>query len=992
MRRLNQELELFKDWSNPGVQTAGSDLGYFGRHAAKVKLVGTNLRRAQSGAIHAILSHFTLHAEPAVAVMPTGSGKTAVLFLSPFVLPGVRRVLIVTPSRLVRAQIAAGAASQGTLKKLGVLPDATPGPKVKEVTELLSNQQAWNELEDFDIVVSTPNCCSPEAVGVAAPPTGLFDIILVDEAHHSPAQTWAGILNHFETTPKILFTATPFRRDRREIKGRFVYNYPLRRAQKDGIFGKIEFVPVTPANGNSDLVIAKRAESVLQEARKKFPKQRLLVRTDSRQRADELFEVYAQNTSLKLQKIHSGHSLAHVTKAIEKLRSGDLDGIVCVDMLGEGFDFPELKIAAIHSPHKSLAITLQFIGRFARTGEEDLGDAKFIAIPQDIGSETEVLYQENSSWQDIVANLSEARTTLESDIKEIAGSFERVHIVDETMDLDRLDLLGCTPFAHTVIYEVKDCRPLSDRPELPPNLELGPTEFSTEHNAVVFVTTEVEIPEWARQSPLENIRYELFVIHHNPELGFLFITATRRTQNLYEMLAKHYSQDTHQRIAPHRLRKVLLDLEKPVFFNVGLKNRTLHANSESYRTLAGPSAQKSVTASDAILYSPGHLMGRASENGTPITIGFSSGGKVWSNTNKRVSEMILWYKQLAKKLRSDRKAVTLSMLDQMGAAEEVQVIPDTIIAIDWNEEVYRAYPRIILPDGSDDLLAAATLVLDRASVTKTSLRFKVCFGQLSEDLEFTLSDQGHNFTRLTAKQFQVKFKNESMGIDECLREAPLNLYLPDFAVLTGNVYLKRPEAGSDLFPREAVRTPDWAASGVDIEAELQEHLLKANTKAIHQYVAEELIGSNAVVVIKDHRSGEIADFVVIDQVGDKVYCELYHCKGSGGPNAGDRVDDIYEVSGQVIKSAAHFRHMDGLRKRITERIDSGSVMLKGTREQMRGLLLPKHGVSFEFGVTLVQPGVAYPMSDKINSNVCAASDYFKQASGGVLRIWVSCRQ
>lgn len=54
-----------------------------------------------------------------------------------------------------------------------------------------------------------------------------------------------------------------------------------------------------------------------------------------------------------------------VYKIIDTLREKELDGIICVDMLGEGFDFPNLKIAAIHDPHKSLANTLQFIGRFA---------------------------------------------------------------------------------------------------------------------------------------------------------------------------------------------------------------------------------------------------------------------------------------------------------------------------------------------------------------------------------------------------------------------------------------------------------------------------------------------------------------------------------------------------------------------------------------------------------------------------------------------------
>jgi superfamily II DNA or RNA helicase len=35
--------------------------------------------------------------------------------------------------------------------------------------------------------------------------------------------------------------------------------------------------------------------------------------------------------------------------------------VIRVDMLGEGFDLPELKIAALPDVHESLAVTLQFI-------------------------------------------------------------------------------------------------------------------------------------------------------------------------------------------------------------------------------------------------------------------------------------------------------------------------------------------------------------------------------------------------------------------------------------------------------------------------------------------------------------------------------------------------------------------------------------------------------------------------------------------------------
>ena len=79
--------------------------------------------------------------------------------------------------------------------------------------------------------------------------------------------------------------------------------------------------------------------------------------------------------------------------------------IVCVDMLGEGFDLPALKVA----PHKSLAVTLQFVGRFARSGH-GLGDAS-VFVPRvagDIDDRLLRLSGEDSDWNGITRDLTEA--------------------------------------------------------------------------------------------------------------------------------------------------------------------------------------------------------------------------------------------------------------------------------------------------------------------------------------------------------------------------------------------------------------------------------------------------------------------------------------------------------------------------------------------------------------------------------------------------------
>jgi superfamily II DNA or RNA helicase len=50
------------------------------------------------------------------------------------------------------------------------------------------------------------------------------------------------------------------------------------------------------------------------------------------------------------------------------LRSRKSRIVVCVGIVGEGVDLPALKIAALHDAHRSLTVTLQFVGRLTRTG------------------------------------------------------------------------------------------------------------------------------------------------------------------------------------------------------------------------------------------------------------------------------------------------------------------------------------------------------------------------------------------------------------------------------------------------------------------------------------------------------------------------------------------------------------------------------------------------------------------------------------------------
>ena len=259
---------------------------YFSRNYSKLKYPKVDkktngLRNAQLGAIHSISSFFTLNkSKAAIVVMPTGSGKTAVLMMTPYVLESTK-VLIITPSRLVRSQVAGEYSTLKILTRINVLPDNIKKPQVYEIKSLYKEEQD-SLIEIADVIVVTPQVGL--SLSKAENIRSKFDLVLIDEAHHVPAKTWTEILENINEAKHVLFTATPFRMDNKTIKGVFVYSYPISQAYKDGIFGEIQYIPI-PSAQNKDYLIAKKAESIFLLNREKGYEHFLMVRASSKDRA-----------------------------------------------------------------------------------------------------------------------------------------------------------------------------------------------------------------------------------------------------------------------------------------------------------------------------------------------------------------------------------------------------------------------------------------------------------------------------------------------------------------------------------------------------------------------------------------------------------------------------------------------------------------------------------------------------------------------------------
>ena len=108
---------------------------FFGDHGSALALralsaPNTGFRPGQLGALHSVVSHFSVYDDPSIVSLPTGYGKTAVIMALPFVL-GAKRLLVVEPSDVLRRQTSAHFGALSTLRKLNVLGAGTPDPAVK---------------------------------------------------------------------------------------------------------------------------------------------------------------------------------------------------------------------------------------------------------------------------------------------------------------------------------------------------------------------------------------------------------------------------------------------------------------------------------------------------------------------------------------------------------------------------------------------------------------------------------------------------------------------------------------------------------------------------------------------------------------------------------------------------------------------------------------------------------------------------------------------
>lgn len=219
-----------------------------------------------------------------------------------------------------------------------------------------------------------------------------FDFIIIDEAHHSPADSYQRIRKAWPNARLLGVTATPYRLNHQpftDIYEKLITSEPVYKFIENGYLCQYDYYSIKPTSliqyqidhlatdfsGDYDehametLLNQDRIRASILGTYEKFAKgKKGIVYTINRMHNLMLASLFSAH----------GYSVAYIDsntlkeerqQTVDDFRNGKLDIIFNVNIFSEGFDCPDVEFIQLARPTKSLSMYLQQVGRGFRTAE-----------------------------------------------------------------------------------------------------------------------------------------------------------------------------------------------------------------------------------------------------------------------------------------------------------------------------------------------------------------------------------------------------------------------------------------------------------------------------------------------------------------------------------------------------------------------------------------------------------------------------------------------
>jgi len=330
---------------------------------------GITLRKYQVDCLNSLQVYFDSHNRGLVS-LPTGAGKT-IIFNSFILMNDYRALVIAHRDELLQQAIEKYLLIGGNEEDTGIIANSIWNENRYTVASIQTLVRNLDKIDGSN-----------------------YDIVVVDEAHHTMAPSYMKVLNRIlEKNPKIKIlgvTATPFRSDNQSLKS--FYENLIYKIDYDELMVSGYLVPVkgylvelpVEMDGYLKLAVNEDGErdftdKSVSELFNKDELNDLIVRRwkelanskktifylSSLEHALSLKEKFVQY-GVEAEYIDGQIPLERRREILRKFKNGDIKVITNMNVLTEGFDDPDVECISLVRPTKSLNLYTQIVGRGLR--------------------------------------------------------------------------------------------------------------------------------------------------------------------------------------------------------------------------------------------------------------------------------------------------------------------------------------------------------------------------------------------------------------------------------------------------------------------------------------------------------------------------------------------------------------------------------------------------------------------------------------------------
>lgn len=341
-------------------------------------------------------------------ILPVGCGKSGSITIAPFAFRS-RRTLVIAPGVGIAQQLGRDFDPSNPAmfyQKCAVLA-GEPYPEPVEIRGTTTNRA---DLDEAHVVITNIQQLQGGGTNrwLRQLPNDYFDLILFDEGHHGVADSRMALKAQFPDAWIVNFSATPMRADGQVMEGRVIYTYPIFEAIQAGYVKSLKAVQLNPRTlryvrredgqeieveldevrrlGEEDAEFRRSivtsaetlntiADASIRELRRLRDETgdgrlKIIASALNYEHCRQVVEAYTAR-GLRAGYVHSRENAPANQTVMQRLENHQLDVIVQVRKLGEGFDHPFLSVAAVFSIFSNLSPFVQFVGRIMRVIEQN---------------------------------------------------------------------------------------------------------------------------------------------------------------------------------------------------------------------------------------------------------------------------------------------------------------------------------------------------------------------------------------------------------------------------------------------------------------------------------------------------------------------------------------------------------------------------------------------------------------------------------------------